>query len=139
VPGLLAILLPPEPRRFRGLRALKISLRAAHVLCAGVLTGAYVLEVPAGRGAWLAATLASGGAILAVDLYQTAAFLLQVRGLVLLVKVSLLLALPAFGGAARWVLAALVLLSVISSHAPSKVRYFVLVGRGRIRGSTAAG
>lgn len=135
----IALFFPREPRQFRGLRALKITLRAVHVLCAGVLTGAYVLEASSGRGPWLAATLASGGAILALDLYQSAAFLLQVRGLVLLLKVALLLALPAFGESARWVLVALMLLSVVSSHAPSKVRYFLLVGRGRIRGSTAAG
>jgi len=45
-PGRLRdLLVPNEPRSFRGRRMLKIVLRAIHVLCAGVLVGAEVFGV----------------------------------------------------------------------------------------------
>ena len=147
----MSLLFPDPPRDFRGRRALKILVRAVHVLAAGVFTGAHLLEVrfvEAGAslaeasdpaGSWRTLLIASGLAILALDLFESAAFLLQVRGLVVTIKIALLLCLPAFGGHAGALLAALVLASVVFSHAPSRVRYFLLVGRGRIRGASTKG
>ena len=134
-----AALFPDPPREFPGQRLLKVSLRAAHVLCAGVFAATYVLDEPTARDAWLVATVASGGAILAADLYQSAAFLLQTRGLVLLAKLVVVAALPHSGSAAPWLVSALVVGSVLSSHAPSRVRYFVWVGRGRVKGDESRG
>lgn len=132
-------LFPDPPRDFRGLRAVKIGLRAVHVLCAAVFASTYVLDAPAERATWLAAAVASGAALLALDLYRTAAFVFQTRGLVLAAKLVGLALLPYAGDAAAAVVSALILLSVVSSHAPSRVRYFVIFGRGRIRGDDASG
>lgn len=138
--GWRALLFPAEPRPLRGRRAWKIGLRAAHVVCAGVLVGAYVFDAPRDeRLPWLAATLASGLAILALDLHESGAFLLQVRGLFVLAKVAVVALLPRLGGAEREVLGALAFLSVLVSHAPSKVRYFLVLGRGRVRGARSRG
>jgi hypothetical protein len=134
-----AFLFPAEPRSFPGRRGVKILLRAVHVLCAGTLTAAYLLEVEGARPAWLVATVLSGLAILALDLHESASFLLQVRGVVVLAKIALLAALPALGGSGAWLLVPLLLASVIFSHAPSKLRYLVLVGRGRVRGAETRG
>lgn len=125
----LSLLFPAEPRAFRGRRGVKIALRALHVLCAGVFTAAHVLAVdPARRGPWLAGTIASGALILLLDLFESGAFLLQVRGLVVMAKIGLLLALPTFGEYQPHVLVVILLTSVVFSHAPSKVRYFVVLG-----------
>jgi hypothetical protein len=134
------LLFPDPPRDFRLRRELKILFRAVHVLCAALLLGAVVHDAPAGeqqRALWL--VVGSGLSILALDLYETAAFLLQVRGLVLLVKLLGVAALPWLEGGRVLLLAALILVSVVSSHAPSKLRYFVLIGHGRIRGSETPG
>jgi hypothetical protein len=137
------LLFPSEPRALGPRRGIKIVLRAVHVLCAGILTGAFVLEVAAAfREPWLAATVASGVALLLLDLHESGAFLLQVRGLVVAFKVATLgalLALPALEAAAPWILAVLVLLSVIFSHAPSKVRYHVFLFGDRVSGARTKG
>ena len=44
-----------------------------------------------------------------------------------------------FGSYRGIVLAALVVISVVSSHAPGKLRYLVLLGGGRITGSDSRG
>ncbi len=138
--GFTGLIFPTEPRHLPGQRSIKIVLRGFHVLCAGVLTGAYLFEVESElRMAWLLATLITGLLILAVDLFESGAFLLQTRGAVLLLKILLLAGLSSFGGYKGLVLCLIVVVSVISSHAPSKVRYFVLLGRGRIKGASSKG
>jgi len=128
------ILIPPEPRQFIGQRWIKVSARAAHVVLSGILIGAFVFHVePATRWPWFLATLLSGLFMLCVDLYESGAFLLQMRGLVVFAKLALLALLPMFGEAGVWVLAGIGLFSVISSHAPSSFRYFLIWGRGRIK------
>jgi len=141
-----SILFPDPPREFPGQRVLKISLRAVHVLCAGLLTATHLLDLGADPGrlagareTWLVATIASGGAILALDLFQSGAFLLQTRGAVLYLKLGCLLFLTRMGDAAGYVLAALIVISVISSHAPSRWRYRVWIGAGNVRGADTRG
>jgi hypothetical protein len=134
------LIFPSEPRSLPGRRGVKISLRAAHVLCSGVAAGAYLLPAgEAARGAWLGAVATTGLAILLLDLFETGVFLVQVRGLVTLTKIGLLAALPLFQERAGWLLAALVIVSVLSSHTTSKVRYFVIFGRRRLKGAETRG
>lgn len=133
-------LFPDPPREFPGRRGLKILLRGAHVLSAGGLLGAYLFAVPKALEApWFHATLLTGLLLLLLDLHESAAFLLQVRGLVVLVKLLLVAVLPLLGGYAAWVLGAVVLVSVVSSHAPGRVRYFLLIGRSRLTGGRSKG
>jgi hypothetical protein len=139
-PWLPAFLFPAEPRFFAGQRWVKIVLRALHVLASGVAAGAYLVEAPDPvRTHWLVALSATGMAMLLFDLFETGAFLLQVRGLVVLAKIVLLGALPLCGPAQGWILAALLGISVVSSHASSKVRYVMVFGRGRIKGAETKG
>ena len=135
-----SLLIPDEPRRWPGQRTAKIVLRALHVLCTGIYCGAYVFAIdPELRQPWFFAALLSGLFILLADLYESGAFLFQVRGLVVLSKLVVLALIPTFGPAAPWVLGVVVMVSVISSHAPSGFRYFLLWGRGRIHGSECKG
>jgi len=133
-------LFPSPPRELPGRRVLKIALRSAHVLTAAVLVGAWVLTVePPRTEPWLWATLISGLMILLLDLHETAAILLQVRGLVVLAKLAILGVLPHLGDHAALVAAALLVLSVLSSHAPGSVRYFVVFDRSRVTGARSKG
>ena len=138
--GLRELLFPAEPRAFPGRRGVKMVLRGAHVLCAGVLTGAFVLSAdePA-RQAWLWATLGSGGAILLLDLHESGAFLLQFRGVVVMAKIALLALLPHLAPFEAWVLGGVVVATVVSSHAPAKLRYRVLLGGSGVRGAETSG
>jgi hypothetical protein len=118
----------------------KVGLRAAHVLCAAGLLGAVLFQVEDARGdPWLQAALLTGALVLLIDLHESCAFLLQVRGVVVLAKLGLLAALPALGAARPWVLSGLLLISVVFSHAPSEVRHRMLVAEGRIRGGRSRG
>ncbi len=134
------LLFPSTPRDFPARREVKIGLRAVHVLCAGIFVGSYVLEVAnEARGPWLWGTLATGLALLLLDLHESFAIFLQVRGLIVLSKLLLLATLPYWHPWQAWVLCLIVLVSVVSSHAPSRIRYFMLLGRGRIRGAESKG
>ncbi len=138
--GLGRTLFPDPPRDFRGRRLLKIGLRAAHVLVVCVLLGAYVFDAaPAERTTWLWAAIASGALILLLDLHESAAFLMEVRGLIVLGKIALVAALPAFGDAQVGVLAFLVVASVLSSHAPASFRHHRVWGAKGIRGAESSG
>jgi len=142
IPGgpVFRLLIPPEPRQYAGQRWAKIVARATHVVLSGVYLGALVFHVePASRWPWFLATLLSGLLMLVLDLYESGAFLLQLRGLVVAVKLLLLAFVPAFGAAGVWVLAAVAFISVISSHASSTFRYYLVWGRGRIKGAETKG
>ena len=134
------ILFPDPPRDLPGRRLLKITFRAVHVLCVALFFGSVFFDTPtATQAPWRAATIGTGILLLLLDLHESAVFFLQTRGLLVITKITSVLILPVFGEAARWVLAALLLLSVVSSHAPSRVRYFMIWGRGRLRPTDSKG
>lgn len=136
--SLKTVVFPDPPRTFAGRRTTKIVLRAGHVVCAAIYLGAFVFGVePAVRQPWFWALLGSGGLLLLLDLHETGAFVVEIRGLVVLGKVGLLALLPCFGTAQAWILGCLVVASVLSSHAPASVRHRMVV-RG-IRGSQTRG
>lgn len=115
-------------------------LRAVHILCGGVLLGGYVFTVGAtALHLWWFATVISGGLLLATDLHATCAALLEVRGLVVVAKLVLLLALPAAGEHATWLLAIVLLVGAISSHLPGRYRHMVVFLRDRVTIDTRKG
>ncbi|MHC4448617.1 MAG: hypothetical protein ACYS0E_00570 [Planctomycetota bacterium] len=134
------VFFPCEPRPLRGRRGIKIGLRAIHVVFAAGFLGAYIFGASHdARLPWAIGVAVSGGVFLLLDLHESAAFLLQVRGAVVLTKITLLAALPLLPGCESWVLGALLCLSVLSSHAPAAVRYRMLLGGETIRGSESSG
>jgi hypothetical protein len=142
IPGgpIFRILIPPEPRRYPGQRWLKMAARAVHVVGSGVYLGALVFHVaPATRGPWVVTAVGSGLLMLGLDLFESGGFLLQLRGLVLAAKLLVLALVPAFGPVGPWVVAAIAGISVISSHASSRFRYYLIWGRGRINAAETRG
>ncbi|MFH1845163.1 MAG: hypothetical protein ABIF77_18410 [bacterium] len=134
------LLIPPEPRRYSGQRWIKMIARSTHVVLSGIYLGALVFQVePATRGPWFLAAMLSGLLMVCLDLYESGGFLLQLRGLVTAAKLGLLALLPTFGEAGVWVVAIIAFCSVISSHASSSVRYFLIWGRGRIQAAETKG
>jgi hypothetical protein len=134
------ILIPAEPRQYRGQRWVKLIARGTHVVLCGIYLGALVFHVdPAIRWPWFLAAMLSGLLMICLDLYESGAVLLQLRGLVLTLKLILLAFLPLFGMTAVWVVAVVAFLSVISSHASANFRYFLVWGRGRIKAAETRG
>jgi hypothetical protein len=133
-------LIPPEPRRYPGQRWVKMSARSAHVALSGIYLGALVFQIePALREPWFLAAMFSGLVMFCLDLVESGAFLLQLRGVVLVGKLLLLAFVPALGSVAVWLVAFVAFVSVISSHASSKFRYFLVWGRGRIKAAETRG
>lgn len=141
MPSLLReLLLPARPRELPGKRWLKIFLRGLHVLAAGLFVGASVFPAtPQEHKMCLVAAVLTGVMLVSLDLYESGAFLLQVRGAVLVAKLACLCLLPWLGAARNPVLMVLVVVAVVSSHAPAKVRYHLLFGRGRVVASESRG
>lgn len=138
--SLQTLLFPPEPRSLPGRRAVKILLRAIHVPCAGILAAAYLFDAGAlAQTVWWVGSVVSGLLILLLDLHETGVFLLQVRGLVALGKIAVLGMLPWFETYRVPVLVGLIGISVLSSHAPSRIRYHLVFGSGRLKGATSKG
>ena len=137
--GLAKLIFPEPPRSFPGRRGAKIVLRSLHVLCTGILTGAYLFDAGAtSRSSWLLAAIVTGLLILLLDLHESGVFLFQVRGLVVVGKIAALAALPLIPGREVWLLSGLVVVAALTSHAPAKIRYFV-VGNGSLRGAKTKG
>ena len=128
---LFRVVFPRHNRHFRGKRWLNIGLRTAHLLGVAGVGGALFGGVA--LAAWLPylnLTLATGASLMALELWTSGIYLLQVRGQATLVKVALLAALPLAPGLEAAGVAVAIVISGVISHAPASVRYYsVLHGR----------
>lgn len=125
------LLFPSDYRTFRGKRWLNILLRSAHLIGTAGVGGGFLYQAP--RESWLpylALTVATGLALVLLEVLSNAIWLIQLRGLAILAKLAMLACVPYLDGYLAYVLVLSVILSGIFSHAPGRVRYFsVLHGR----------
>ncbi len=123
--GLRALLVPPVPRTFRGSRAWQIAARTLHIAAMGLVLGGLARGAPAGQLLLpVALTVASGLALLGIDLWKSCAVLWQGTGLAMILKLALLGLGELFPGSRlEWYLAATVVASV-GSHMPSTWRHW---------------
>jgi hypothetical protein len=118
-----AFLAPDPPRRLPHGRALNVACRTVHLGAFGILLGGHVFAVdPERLLPALGLTLASGAALVALELCQTMRWLAQVKGLVILVKLGLLASVPLFWEARVPILLAVVALASVSAHLPARFR-----------------
>ena len=121
-------------RPLPGMRAMRTTLRTTHLIASGILYGGHVYSVPAER-LWpaLLATLATGGAFVALEVYHAPIWLVQLRGVAALVKVALVAAVAtvaACWSCRVWLLTAVMIIGGVASHMPGRYRYYsVLHGR----------
>jgi hypothetical protein len=122
---LRALLLPEPRRRLRHARAWNVGARSVHLAATGVLLGGHVFDVPADALlAWLAAAIASGAVMLAVELYSSLDWLAEIGGLAVVLKVAVLLVIPFAWSARVPLLFAVVLIAGIGSHMPGRYRHY---------------
>ena len=131
--GLFALLFPATPRGFSGLRIVRMTLRALHILVTGTLVGGHIFaQSKETLWPWLIAVVISGGLLLALDLYASFAVLCQVHGLLVLIK-CLLVALVVPLWDLRLLLLILALaIGVYGSHMSGRFRHHVLWLRDRV-------
>ncbi len=116
------------PRPLPGVRVIRTTLRTAHLLAFGTLYGGHVYNLPAQR-LWPAmlATVASGGTLMALEIYRTPVWLGQVRGMATLVKIGLVAAVAVYWDQRLWLLTAAVIIGGVVSHLPGRYRYYSLI------------
>jgi hypothetical protein len=112
-------------------RAWNIAARTAHIAAMSVLVGAHAFDVAPVRlhtALWL--TIVSGVVLVVLEAYSVRfRWFWQGRGLMVLVKLALLGAIPwAWSSRLPLLLAAIVLASV-GSHMPARYRYYSVVDR----------
>lgn len=126
------VLFPSIQRDFFGKRWLKITLRTLHLIGVAGVAGGILLDVPAASWQmYLLITVLSGVGFILLELWSNAIFIIQLRGLIIFVKLALLFYLYIEPQQSVIVLLVIVLSSVVS-HAPGNFRYFSLFHGRRI-------
>lgn len=111
-------------------RWIKICLRTLHLLFVAGVGGGILLGID--PSAWLAywwLALVSGGLMILVDVLSNPLWIIQVRGLVMYLKIILLILMGVYPSMDRPVLVAIIVISAVISHAPGKLRYYSVYHR----------
>lgn len=110
---------------FKGKRTLKILLRTSHLLAISTVFGAvlFASDHPWLHTFWLAAILTGIGLML-LDSLSNLLWFVQIRGILILLKLALLIALPSIPDYAMAILVIAMIISGVISHAPSQWRYY---------------
>jgi hypothetical protein len=119
----LQTLFPAEPRWFRGDRWVNIGLRCIHLVGIAGISGGFLFNLDQAHWAtyWHLA-LASGLALALLYFWSTAAWLFQIKGLAVVVKILLLavaLRIPQLQGE---LFVAIIVISGLTAHAPARIR-----------------
>jgi hypothetical protein len=113
-----------EARPVPHLRVLRTTLRALHLLAAAALYGGHVHGVDAARLLpALVATLLTGGAFLALEVWRFPPWLVQLRGVATFAKLGLLASVPLFWERRVVLLTAVLAIGVVVAHMPGRYRY----------------
>lgn len=131
--SLTSLIFPLNGRSFPGMRWVNITLRTLHLIGIAGIGGAYLY--PAEKAAWIPylwLTLFSGFLLMAISLYSNGIWLLQLRGLAILLKLLLLCSLLFYPKASLPVILMVIALSGVIAHAPGNLRYYSPWHRKRI-------
>jgi hypothetical protein len=102
-----------------------VACRTVHLGAFGTLLGGHVFAVDPERLApALGLTVASGAALVALELCQTMRWLAQIKGLAILLKLGLLASVPLFWEARVPILLGVVVLASVSAHLPARFRNY---------------
>ena len=131
--NLFRLFFPAEYRSFPGKRWIRIGLRTLHLIGTAGVGGGFLYSSP--REAWmpyLILTIATGFAIFFIEIWANGIWIIQLRGVAILVKLVLLSCLhfaPDWGGPA---LIGSIVISGLIAHAPGEVRYYSILHRRRV-------
>lgn len=120
---LISALFPSQAREFRGQRWVNIGLRCAHLVGVAGIAGGFLfgLETESWVSYWHL-TLASGVALSLIYIWGTATWLLELKGLAIVLK-NLMLVVALFApGLRAEIFIAIIVMSGLIAHAPARVR-----------------
>jgi hypothetical protein len=124
----LKILFPRRHRNIPGKRWINIVLRTLHLIGTAGIGAVYLLGVTApGWLIYLLLTILSGLAMIAVEVWSEWIWLVQVRGVAILAKLALLVAMALFPRAAALLFMLVIVISALASHAPARLRHYPLL------------
>ncbi len=117
-------------------RWIKISLRTLHLISVAGVGGGILfgLEQSLWVGYWWLA-LVSGALMIAIDVIPNPVWVVQVRGLVVLLKLVLLVFLGSGPSMDSLLLIIIIVMSAVISHAPGNLRYYSIYHRKVISSS----
>jgi len=128
-----------QPRPLPGVRPPRTTLRTAHLIAFGTLYGGHVYGVAPDRLLpALLATVATGGLLMALEVYRLPLWLVQLRGVATLVKILLVAAVAVWWDLRIVFLTTAIIIGGVSSHMPGRYRYYSIVHR-RVVGEQEAG
>ena len=108
----------------------KISLRTLHLLAVAGVGGGILFGLE--KDLWLSywwLAIASGGLMMLMDIISNPVWMVQIRGLVIFLKLILLIFLGSYPHWDSLLLAIIIIISAVISHAPGKLRYYSLYHR----------
>lgn len=111
----------------------KISLRTLHLLSVAGVGGGILFGLD--RELWLNywwLALLSGGLLMMIDIISNPVWVVQVRGLVIFLKLFLLALLGRDPATDSLLLVVIIVISAVISHAPGKLRYYSVYHRKEI-------
>jgi hypothetical protein len=127
--GVVAAVFCDPPRPVPHARLLSVAFRTLHLVAFGLLLGGHAFGVPAERlvlSLWL--TVGSGAFLMGLETAASARWLLEGRGLAVIAKLALLLAVTAAWEHRVPLLFAVVALAGITSHMPGRFRHASWLG-----------
>ncbi len=108
------------------MRAWNIGFRTAHIAVTSVLVGGHAFDVPAAHlygVLWL--VILTGAALIFLEAYSLAfGWVFQGRGLTVIAKLALLIAIPFAWSVRLPILLAVIVLASVGSHMPARFRYY---------------
>lgn len=125
LPPIHRLLFPQEFREIPHRRLILNVFRSLHILCFSIFLGGFFFgQEPGMLNSWYVGTIVSGLGLFAIDLYSSFVMLFEVRGISVMLKIILLLALPLLHDLNQlWLLMLLVIFSSFSSHSSRKLRH----------------
>ncbi|SCZ67515.1 hypothetical protein [Thiohalomonas denitrificans] len=122
------LLIPAVPRQFPGERWINIALRCLHLVGIAGISGGFLFTLAEAQ--WLPfwyLTLSSGVALSLLYVWSTALWLVQLKGIAILLKVALLAAATLFPEWRAGLFVSIILISGLIAHAPGAVRGYRLI------------
>jgi hypothetical protein len=127
---LQALLFPEPRRRLPHSRWWNIAARTVHLAATGLILGGHAFGADADRLLpllWVA--IATGGVMIAVEVYPTAHWAHQVCALFVYAKLAILCVIPFLWDHRVAMLLLVLVLASVGSHAPRRVRHYSLYYR----------
>ena len=124
-------LLPEQMRVLPGTRAISIALRTLHLAAFGLLLGGHAFSVEAERLLpYLYLTILSGIGLITTEVYTLGLYWFFLgKGLMVLAKLGLLLAVPFFWEQRVALLLVVVGIASVGSHMPARYRHYSVLHR----------